>query len=71
MTNKITVRKTGTRTFTVYANGRPCVSHRPGSSDGASSPSAMSEWSGEYSLVAFKASGLARELGWPVFLERA
>ena len=57
MTNKITLRKTGTKTFTVFANGRPCVGR-----DGF-------EWAGDYSVMAFKASGLARELGWPVFLE--
>ncbi len=56
--NQITIRRTGPKTFTVYANGRPCVGR-----GGA-------EWAGDYAVVAFKASGLARELGWPVFLER-
>ncbi len=49
--NRITLKQTGTKIFTVYANGGAC-------------------WTGDFAMMSFKASGLAKELGWPVLLEK-
>jgi hypothetical protein len=56
-TDKITLRQTGPKTFTVFANGIPCIGL-------GSLP-----WSGDFATVAHLASSLACELGWPVFFE--